>query len=498
MPENEHINPDLLKTQIIEYLGLTDIESERLNQQFEELDASLENKLQSGIEELQNLSKELRNHQNKIPMDKFFFTAISLVLFFLCIPVGLFFFVFFDEKRSSWDRENRSLLYRKEYLEKHFENHERSQIKKKKLEILTNIIEKCFDRLFLSNIKTVEVPYGSKDWIILEGDVIDKLSVEITFPNVRECECLFYRSVYFENSKNNVNIEILPDVYVSLKQFKIDLFCDFRKQRSFFGTDELKTIFRKLKEYFPLIPLEIVRIRQWSKTKEYTFSLEDLGSDEAVLAYEEQKSNSSRSSTPKNDSKSAPTGSTYKPSLHKVSDGLYRFCPLDIPITSEQKTADRLTSKELNLPQSFKRKPITLLSEILEKRKNTEDFAMAAVMAFERQQGRNPVDVSSQNLGYDIESIGNSDSLQQDTRLIEVKGLGKSGDVIVTKNEYNKALSSKNYYFYIVDNIDSANYQTLFIISNCSALKFENDIVSYSVNKLSIDTSAQIKRNVSL
>lgn len=73
-------------------------------------------------------------------------------------------------------------------------------------------------------------------------------------------------------------------------------------------------------------------------------------------------------------------------------------------------------------------------------RKAVEDAAMAAVMAKERELGNEPVDVSKQNLGWDIESRLPNEKGR--LRFIEVKGrLQGAATVTITKNEILAALN---------------------------------------------------------
>lgn len=71
--------------------------------------------------------------------------------------------------------------------------------------------------------------------------------------------------------------------------------------------------------------------------------------------------------------------------------------------------------------------------------KRVEQLAMQAVMALERQLGREPRDVSSENLGYDVESKGPGDGR---LLFIEVKGRAAGAiTVTITKNEILTALN---------------------------------------------------------
>lgn len=61
-----------------------------------------------------------------------------------------------------------------------------------------------------------------------------------------------------------------------------------------------------------------------------------------------------------------------------------------------------------------------------------ETVAMAKAMAYEREQGREPQDVATENLGYDIRSTAPDGS----TRYIEVKGRADTGPIALTPNEW--------------------------------------------------------------
>jgi hypothetical protein len=90
-----------------------------------------------------------------------------------------------------------------------------------------------------------------------------------------------------------------------------------------------------------------------------------------------------------------------------------------------------------------------------------ERIAMQKVMAYERQQGRLPEDVSTQNLGFDIRSNGT----EGQRRYIEVKGRAGSGSVALTQNEWFKAQRFQGeYYLYVV--LNTASMPLLYIIQN--------------------------------
>ncbi len=90
-----------------------------------------------------------------------------------------------------------------------------------------------------------------------------------------------------------------------------------------------------------------------------------------------------------------------------------------------------------------------------------ERIGMDKAMAYEREQGRVPEDVSADNLGFDIRSIAHDGSV----RYIEVKARAETRVVALTQNEWFKALRFKaEYYLYVVMN--AAHDPELIIIQN--------------------------------
>jgi len=89
-----------------------------------------------------------------------------------------------------------------------------------------------------------------------------------------------------------------------------------------------------------------------------------------------------------------------------------------------------------------------------------EKIGMEIAMEYENFCGRNPEDVSKENLGYDIRSKGKGE-----IRYIEVKARADTGDILLTPNEWFKARRFKNdYWLYIVEN--TAKNPSLYIIQN--------------------------------
>jgi superfamily II DNA or RNA helicase len=91
----------------------------------------------------------------------------------------------------------------------------------------------------------------------------------------------------------------------------------------------------------------------------------------------------------------------------------------------------------------------------LQDRRLTEALAMEAVMAAERALGHHPVDVSGDNLGYDIESHCPEDGA---SRYIEVKGRRADADTVtVTRNEIMTALNAPERFILAVVVVDGGH-----------------------------------------
>ncbi len=96
----------------------------------------------------------------------------------------------------------------------------------------------------------------------------------------------------------------------------------------------------------------------------------------------------------------------------------------------------------------------------MKRSKEVEEIGMRVAMEYERKQGRTPKDVSDQNVGYDIYSIGNGEE-----RHIEVKARAHLGDVELTYNEWVAARRlGDRYWLYIV--VNALENPTLYIIQN--------------------------------
>ena len=89
-----------------------------------------------------------------------------------------------------------------------------------------------------------------------------------------------------------------------------------------------------------------------------------------------------------------------------------------------------------------------------------EKIGMKISMEYEKKQGRKPIDVSKENLGFDIRSKGDDE-----IRYIEVKARANEGYVALTTNEWFKANRFKEqYWLYIISN--AVTNPSLYIINN--------------------------------
>ncbi len=93
-----------------------------------------------------------------------------------------------------------------------------------------------------------------------------------------------------------------------------------------------------------------------------------------------------------------------------------------------------------------------------------EQVGMDLTMRYEREQGRQPEDVSAQALGYDIRSVDKDGNY----RYIEVKARARSGAIALTPNEWVMANRLKEeYWLYVVE--QAASSPELYLIQNPAA-----------------------------
>ncbi len=90
----------------------------------------------------------------------------------------------------------------------------------------------------------------------------------------------------------------------------------------------------------------------------------------------------------------------------------------------------------------------------------TERIGMEIAMKYEKKQGREPEDVSKENLGFDIRSKG-----KDEIRYIEVKARKDEGEIALTQNEWFKAKRFREkYWLYVVSRASTS--PALYIINN--------------------------------
>jgi superfamily II DNA or RNA helicase len=93
-----------------------------------------------------------------------------------------------------------------------------------------------------------------------------------------------------------------------------------------------------------------------------------------------------------------------------------------------------------------------------------EQIGMELAMRYEREQGREPEDVSDQALGYDIRSVDAAGNC----RYIEVKARAKSGAIALTPNEWLMANRlGDEYWLYVVE--QAATAPVLYTLQNPAA-----------------------------
>jgi len=147
---------------------------------------------------------------------------------------------------------------------------------------------------------------------------------------------------------------------------------------------------------------------------------------------------------------------------------------VDLPIRNKEEQKRRYEEAREELGKEIEREQhlnlqtpefLTVIKVIPEtsdmvENEEVERIGMEIAMEYERQHGRQPEDVSKENLGYDIRSKG-----KEEIRYIEVKARAQSGDVALTPNEWMKAKRFKEqYWLYVVEN--ATTNPTLYVINN--------------------------------
>ncbi|WP_369017685.1 helicase-related protein [Thermatribacter velox] len=147
---------------------------------------------------------------------------------------------------------------------------------------------------------------------------------------------------------------------------------------------------------------------------------------------------------------------------------------VDLPIRNKEERkrryeeAARVLEDEIEKEQSLSMRlpELLMVARVVPERASMvedaeiERIGMEIAMRYERRQGRNPEDVSSDNSGYDIRSIGDGE-----VRYIEVKARAGEGEVALTPNEWFAAERlGKEYWLYVVAN--AATKPTLYLVND--------------------------------
>ncbi|GAB6163636.1 hypothetical protein JCM12298_27960 [Desulfothermus naphthae] len=152
----------------------------------------------------------------------------------------------------------------------------------------------------------------------------------------------------------------------------------------------------------------------------------------------------------------------------------YKGEKVDLPIRNKEEQKKRYEKTKKKLKDEIEKEQslsismpeyLSVIKVVPEKNEMIEDeeiekIGMQIAMEYEKAHGREPVDVSRENLGFDIRSKNNAE-----TRYIEVKARKGEGEVALTPNEWFKAKRFKDqYWLYVVAN--AATKPTLYIINN--------------------------------
>lgn len=130
-------------------------------------------------------------------------------------------------------------------------------------------------------------------------------------------------------------------------------------------------------------------------------------------------------------------------------------------IENLKNTIERETHLSVSMPRLLGAIYVKPSQDAMVSDEEIERIGMEIAMNFERLQGREPEDVSSENLGFDIRS-----KCADGIRYIEVKARAKTGDIALTPNEWFKAKRFKEqYWLYAIENA-ATSQPNLYLINN--------------------------------
>jgi len=164
---------------------------------------------------------------------------------------------------------------------------------------------------------------------------------------------------------------------------------------------------------------------------------------------------------------------------------------------TSKKELEVLISKESNLTMSkpsfigiVRVLPSEEVEQGMHRDEEVEKRGMEIAMRFEKEAGREPQDVSKENLGFDIRSK-NKDGK---TRYIEVKARADVGAVALTQNEWFKAQRlADDYYLYVVWKVSRDPNTVPLVIQNPATnliVDQKLEIVRYIVSAVEIEKRA--------
>ncbi len=161
----------------------------------------------------------------------------------------------------------------------------------------------------------------------------------------------------------------------------------------------------------------------------------------------------------------------------------------EVEIRNEERRKEELSARRRDLEEEIRRQTVLLPSTprvlgvarvvpqtagdpAIRSDAEIEAIGVQVAMDYERQHGREPQDVSAQNLGYDIRSTAPDGTV----RYIEVKARATTGAIVLTPNEWLMAQRlGEEYWLYVVEN--AATAPTLHTIRNPAAKLRPQEVV---------------------
>ena len=127
-------------------------------------------------------------------------------------------------------------------------------------------------------------------------------------------------------------------------------------------------------------------------------------------------------------------------------------------------------------------------------RSKIEKFTMESIMKIERELGNNPLDVSAEKRGYDIESETSNGQL----KFIEVKGRNFSADTVtISKNEIITALNSPENFILAVVSVENNSANVIYLKNPFTRSPDFNAVsVNYKISSLKKQGQIILERNI--